>query len=130
MSVIDFLRFQIPKIYWCLIKKFPLRMILCDVDFKSVPKSTRFVHPYGITIREGTILGENCIIHQNVTIGQKKTEEKRAVLGDNVNIGAGAILLGPVTIGDNVVIAAGAIVVENIPTNVTYISKHTILLKI
>lgn len=99
-------------------------MLLCDVNFKEIPASTRFGHPYGITIWEGVKLGENCNILSNVTIGRRRIEsERRAVIGNNVEIGTGAIILGPVRIGDNAIIAAGAIVLNDVPANTTYISR-------
>jgi serine acetyltransferase len=133
MAVLDFIRYHIidPTINtcWCIYKRFPLRLLLCDVNCREVPRSTKFGHPYGITIRDGTRIGDNCTFRSNITIGQKATEEERAVIGNNVYIGAGAIILGPVHIGDNVIIAAGSVVLTDVPSNTTYISKHQVVLK-
>lgn len=62
------------------------------------------------------VIGKNCIIHQNTTIGD---DGKGGIpsIGNNVFIGTGAIVLGAITIGDNVTIAAGAIVVDDVPSN-------------
>ena len=68
------------------------------------------IHPYAI-------IGENCKIEQNVTIGGRSGITVLPVIGDNVMIGAGALVLGPVKIGDNVQIGAGAVVVNDIPEN-------------
>ncbi len=133
MTVLDFIRYHIIdsaiNAYWCIHKRFPLRLLLCDVNCRELPGSTKFGHPYGITIRDGTRIGDNCTFRSNITIGQKATEERRAVIGNNVQIGAGAIILGPVHIGDNAVIAAGSIVLTDVPSNMTYISKHQVTLK-
>lgn len=130
MTILDFMRYHIINsainAYWCVKKRFSLRLLLCDVNCREIPKSTRFGHPYGITIRDGTRFGKNCTVRSNVTIGQKSTEEGRAVIGNNVQIGAGAIILGPVHIGDNAIIAAGSVVLTDVPPNTTYISKHII----
>lgn len=114
---------MISRIYWCLRKQFPLRMVLCDVPLWSIPKSTVFGHPYGITIADNTKMGENCKFRSNVTIGQKHQDDNGAVIGNNVNFGAGCIVLGPVKIGDNVTIAAGAIVTNNIPSNTIFLNR-------
>lgn len=74
-------------------------------------------------------LSENCVIRQNVTIGQKNREDESAVIGNKVDIGAGAIILGPVNIGDDCIIAAGAIVLESVPPRSTYYSKFTSIIK-
>lgn len=74
--------------------------LLCDIE-ADFPKSTIFPHPFGIVIRKNTAIGENCVIHQNVTIGQRRTEQEAAIIGNNVDIGANAIILGPISIGNN-----------------------------
>jgi serine acetyltransferase len=125
---LDFIQYHIidstVNAYWCIVKRFPLRLLLCDVNCREIPGSTWFGHPYGLTIRDGTRIGENCTFASNVTIGQKTIEEERAVIGNNVQFGAGAIILGPVRIGDNAIIAAGSIVLTDVPPNATYISKR------
>ena len=116
----------------CIKRGFPLRLVLCDIDVKNIPKSTRFAHPYGIAIAKGAVIGENCDIRHNVTIGTrtyKFTNQQEPVIGNNVFIGAGSTILGPVTIGDNVIIAAGATVLEDIPGNTIYISKRYSIIK-
>lgn len=107
----------------CIKKGFPLRLAICDLPFSTLPTSTNFSHPYGITIRGETRIGDDCIIRQNVTIGQRRDEPDYAVIGNNVSIGAGVIILGAVHIGDNVTIGAGSIVLEDIPSNSVYITK-------
>jgi len=72
-------------------------------------------HGYSTFVNTKSI-GENCIIHQNTTIGDNG-KGGIPTIGNNVYIGTGAIMLGPITIGDNVTIAAGAIVVEDVPSN-------------
>lgn len=74
--------------------------LLCDIE-ANIPKSTIFPHPFGIVIKKNTAIRENCAIHQNVTIGQRRTEQKAAIIGNNVDIGANAIVLEPVSIGNN-----------------------------
>lgn len=75
----------------------------------------------GTTISENAVIGDNCIIFQNVTIGSKwsngKCEHEAPVIGDNVVIGAGAVILGNITIGNNVIIGANAVVITNVPDN-------------
>jgi serine acetyltransferase len=94
------------------------------MSLSEVPASTNFVHPIGIVIRNGVSFGENCIIYQNVTIGNRRTgSENPARIGNNVTIGAGAIILGDVSVGDNTAIAAGSIVLTDVPKNSVYICE-------
>lgn len=120
----NFLKFHIPRIVWCIHKRFPLRLLLCDVSFKNLPASTDFPHPYGITIRYDTKFGEGCQVHQHVTIGQRRRDKEPATIGNNVMIGAGATILGPVKIGDGAKIAARAVVLQDVPTGATFVSKY------
>lgn len=107
-SIICFLRGCSPKAALC-----------CDISFEIVPSSTRFPHPVGIVIGPGVIMGENCTILQNVTIGRKRVYDpktEKIIIGDSVIVYSGAIILGPVTIGNNAIVGAGAIVTKDVPS--------------
>jgi serine O-acetyltransferase len=73
-------------------------------------------HPYTIFIGP-TILGSNCSLTHNVTIGLGLGAKGRGVpiIGNDVWIGPGATLTGPIHIGDGAVIAAGTGVSRDIP---------------
>lgn len=71
-------------------------------------------HPNGIVIHPDTIIGPNCMIFQQVTLGAKNGVPH---LGGHVDIGAGAKLLGPVRIGHHAVIGANAVVTRDVPEN-------------
>lgn len=98
--------------------------------FINIPK---FPHNIaGVFISENAIIGRNCTIFHNVTIGSIESKNKKLapVIGDNVFIGAGAIIIGNVKVGNNVKIGAGAIVHKNIPENSTVVmSGLKIILK-
>ena len=78
-------------------------------------------HGTGVVIGETTIIGDDCILYQGVTLGGtgKDTGKRHPTLGNNVLVGAGAKVLGPLTIGDNSNVAAGSIVLSDIPPNCT-----------
>lgn len=76
---------------------------------------------HGIFISRYAIIGENCWIYQNVTIGE--VNKKAPVIGNNCLIGAGAVIVGSVKIGNNVKIGAGAVVNTDIPDNCTVVSQ-------
>ena len=78
-------------------------------------------HGEGVVIGETTIIGDNCTLYQNVTLGGtgKDQGKRHPTLGSNVMVGSGAKVLGPVTIADNCAIAAGAVVLINLPENAT-----------
>jgi len=70
----------------------------------------------GIFICEA-IIGENCIVMQNVTIGHLRGKPNPPTLGNNVFLAAGAKVLGDVKIGNNVSVGANSVVVSDIPDN-------------
>ena len=70
---------------------------------------------YGtIVVATNAKIGENCRIHEGVTIGATGGSDKAPVIGKNVFIGSGAKIIGEITIADNVAIGANACVVTSI----------------
>lgn len=74
----------------------------------------------GCVIGKRVVIGKDCMISQNVTIGGRGGHEEMPKIGDNCYIGAGAEILGPITIGDNVVIGAGAVMISDAPANTVW----------
>ena len=97
-----------------------------DIELGAyIGKNLTLAHPYAITITKNAIIGENCFILQNVTIGGS-SEPIKIVIGNNVSIGANAVILGgEITIGDNVKIGAGAFINKDIPDNCTVYTQKT-----
>ena len=73
------------------------------------------VHAIGIVIGSGAVIGDNCKIYQQVTIGKEKG--KFPIIGDNVTIYSGAKIIGDVKIGNNAIIGANAVVTRDVPDN-------------
>lgn len=71
----------------------------------------------GIVIHDRVVIGANCTISHNVTIGGTTKLYGVPVLGDNIYVGAGASILGPVKIGSGSVIGANAVIIKDIPEN-------------
>lgn len=80
-------------------------------------------HGTGVVIGETTVIGKNCSIFQNATLGGtgKDTGKRHPTLGDNVMVSAGAKVLGPFKVGDNSKIGAGAVVLSEVPPNSTVV---------
>lgn len=81
----------------------------------------------GIVISHNVVIGKNCRIFHQVTIGEGRGGAP--VIGDNVLIGAGAKLIGGIRIGNNVRIGAGCVVMEDIPDNVTVLPPENRLIQ-
>jgi serine O-acetyltransferase len=74
-------------------------------------------HPNGIVIHPDAIIGPNCLILQQVTLGTTHAGAPR--VEGHVDIGAGAKLLGEIHVGAHVLIGANAVVLQDIPAGAT-----------
>jgi serine O-acetyltransferase len=83
----------------------------------SVGRRVVFEHQSGIVIHGASVIGDECIIRQNCTLGVRRVDEpdKAPVLGRGVDVGVGAVILGNVTVGDFARIGANAVVLQDIP---------------
>ena len=80
-------------------------------------------HGEGVVIGETSVIGDDVLVYQQVTLGGtgKETGKRHPTIGNNVVIGAGAKILGNIEIGDNVRIGAGSVVIDNVPENSTVV---------
>ena len=78
-------------------------------------------HQSAIIIHGYCTIGDDCIIRQGVTLGNRYLEKplESPQLGDRVNVGAGAKILGKVNLGDDVNIGANAVVLSDVPSGKT-----------
>lgn len=99
--------------------------IITGADFSvgcKIGKGLIIRHPNGIVVGGGVKIGENCILLQQVTLGERNgngsdpTHAYPTVL-NNVVINAGAKLIGNITVGDNAIIGANAVVIKDVPEN-------------
>lgn len=74
-------------------------------------------HGEGVVIGETTVVGDDVLIYQQVTLGGtgKESGKRHPTIGNNVIVGAGAKVLGNITIGDYVRIGAGSVVIDDVP---------------
>lgn len=83
-------------------------------DGATIGVGVRFPHPTGIVIGDGVVIGSDCVIYQNVTIGGAVVGDAAANryprLGSSVTVFAGAAIIGNVTVGDGTTVGANAVV--------------------
>lgn len=77
-------------------------------------KGLALPHRGNIVINTTARIGENCRIHEGVTIGSTSGSRQAAIIGNNVFIGSGAKIIGDIRIADDVAIGANAVVVKSI----------------
>src|SRR5689334_17142593 len=80
-------------------------------------------HGSGVVIGETTIIGDDVLLYQGVTLGGTGGEKgkRHPTLGNRVVVGTGAKILGNIRIGDNVKVGAGSVVVRHVPDNSTVV---------
>jgi serine O-acetyltransferase len=80
-------------------------------------------HQGAIVIHGSSQIGDDCILRQGVTLGNRRLDDPFSApkLGQNVNVGAGAKLLGGINIGDHAAIGANAVVLIDVPAHGTAI---------
>lgn len=78
-------------------------------------------HGMGVVIGETAIIGDNCTIYHQVTLGGngKDKVKRHPTIGKNVLIGSGSKVLGNIIISDNVKIGANSVVLKNIEKDST-----------
>lgn len=86
-----------------------------DVDPNAtIGRGLILPHPNGVVVHSDAVIGDDCLIQQQVTIGQL-ADPDAPVIGSGVYIGAGAKVLGKVVIGDRARIGANAVVLCDVP---------------
>ncbi|MEG1851104.1 MAG: serine O-acetyltransferase [Bacilli bacterium] len=78
-------------------------------------------HGSGVVIGQTCIIGNNVTIYQDVTLGGtgKETGKRHPTICDNVFIGSGAKVLGNIIVGRNSKIGANAVVLKDVPEDST-----------
>lgn len=93
------------------------------VSGADIPLNTRIggglllPHPNGIVIHPDVVIGPNCLIFQQVTLGDRKGGTP--FVEGHVDIGAGAKVLGKLRLGAHSKVAANAVVLIDVPQGAT-----------
>ncbi|HBX52586.1 MAG: serine acetyltransferase [Bacteroidetes bacterium GWF2_33_38] len=102
----------------------------------QIGESFTIDHGTGVVIGETCIIGNNVKLYQSVTLGAKsfpldengnpiKGIPRHPIVEDNVVIYAGATILGRITIGKNSVIGGNLWVTDNVPPNSKIVQTPT-----
>ncbi len=71
-------------------------------------------HPNGVVVHCDSVIGPNCLLFQQVTLGAGRGGVP--TLGGHVDVGAGAKILGGFAVGDHARIGANALVTSAVPS--------------
>ncbi len=88
-------------------------------NFENIGDNVVLAHPSGITVNPRAVIGENCVLFKNVTIGSVRSGKREGVpsIGDFCVIGTGAFVCGGIIIGDDVLISANVFVDFDVPSH-------------
>jgi len=87
----------------------------------TIGSGIQFDHATGIVIGETCVIGDNVTIMQNVTLGGTGNEvgDRHPKVDHHVLISAGAIVLGNIHLGAGAKIAAGSVVLKDVAPHTT-----------
>jgi serine acetyltransferase len=97
-----------------------LALFLTNIELyysAEIGEGFKINHGSGTVVGARTKIRNNVLLHQNVTLGDKKG---RPELDDNVVVYPGAIIVGPIKIGTNVIIGANTFVDKSINPHTIY----------
>ncbi|WP_281951030.1 serine O-acetyltransferase [Nitrosophilus kaiyonis] len=88
-------------------------------------------HGIGVVIGETTIIEDDVLIYQQVTLGGVSLEKgkRHPTIKSGTVIGAGAKVLGNITLGKNVRIGANSVVVKDVPDDSTAVGIPARIIK-
>lgn len=83
----------------------------------KIGRRFRIEHQGVIVVHGDAVIGDDCTVHQGVTIGSGTGDGTLGVptIGNGVYIGANAAILGKTHVGDRATVAAGAVVIRDVP---------------
>lgn len=88
----------------------------CDISPACIiGGGLRIVHCSDIVIGPLATIGEDCVLYNGVTLGNRKGEHFDGMpeLGNNVLVGTGAKLLGKIKLTDKTIVGANAVVISS-----------------
>lgn len=105
---------RLRRFYWALAHQFWSLATASEIPLGTrIAGGLRLTHPNGVVIHSRAVIGPNCLIMHQVTIGQNRGGVP--TLGGHVDVGPGAKILGAVHVGDHAVIGANAVVLRDVP---------------
>lgn len=93
-----------------------------------VGRRVHLPHHTGVILGRWAVIGDDCLIRQNVTLGKAVAEDPHdahPTLGRGVELGAGATVMGAITVGDGARIGPHAVVLRDVPAGATAFAPMT-----
>jgi serine O-acetyltransferase len=101
--------------YWVLSHRFWSVVTQAEIDLTcKIGGGLLIPHPNGIVIHPDAIIGVNCLIMQQVTVGVDGKGESPPVIGGHVDLSAGCKVIGAIYVGDHALVGANAVVTRDV----------------
>lgn len=62
-------------------------------------------------------MGDFCSVSSGGVVGNKGSQDNRAIIGNNVGLTIGCKVIGKVVLGNNVIVAPNSVVIKDVPDN-------------
>jgi serine O-acetyltransferase len=127
-----YLRLPWTMLYIVLNKIVEVLCGICIGATANIGRRLSIEHHGCIVVHGATVIGDDCLIRQGVTIGNAGYQDPMGapVIGNRVEIGAGAKIIGRIHIGDEVIIGANAVVVRDVPSRAVVVGVPARIIKI
>lgn len=107
-------RYISPILYWIMGTFYN-----CEIHFQAkIGHNVQFNHPIGVVIGQNVIIHDDVTIFQQVTIGSHGKPSlpwSYPTIHKGVKIFAKASIIGSITVGENAIIGAHALVLQDVP---------------
>jgi serine O-acetyltransferase len=88
----------------------------CHISPKArIGARLQIPHATGVVIGDGCIIGDDVTVYQNVTLGHKNDAYPH--IANGAAIYPGAVVLGGITVGEHAVVGANAVVLADVPAH-------------
>lgn len=85
------------------------------LDAERIGPGFCLIHPHCVLTAAGTVIGCDCLIFHEVTLGTNIDVSGAPVIGDGVDLYVGARVLGPVSVGNGSMVGANCVVTQDVP---------------
>lgn len=114
-------------------RKINLKFSCCIDKNAKIGKGIHFPHPTGIVIGSKTVIGDNCSIYQNTTIGGARIGDAKKgnqpIIGDNCIFFASSLVLGNVVVPNNTILGANSLLISSPDESGTYVGSPAKLVR-
>jgi serine O-acetyltransferase len=90
-------------------------------------------HGIGVVIGETAVVGDDCVMFHNVTLGGTGhlRGRRHPTLGNRVLVGTGSTLLGPIAVGDDAKVGANSLIImRDVPADATVVGSPAHIVKL